>query len=66
VEWKARVDYSAADGDGSVTVDDGGRPFRVSSETASRGYLARYSGDPQSPRKLERKPEWDGNGITVC
>jgi hypothetical protein len=66
VEWKARVDYSAADGDGSVTVDDGGRPFRVSSEAASRGYRAEYSGRPQSPSKLVRMPEWDGNGITWC
>jgi len=59
VEWQAEVLYSAPDGDGSVLVDDGGEPFRVSTEIGSRAY--RYEGQG----KVRREPSWD-HGITVC
>lgn len=63
--WKARIDYSAAGGDGSVVVDDHGQPFRVSSEGPSRGYEVTYFIEP--PRtNLVRQHQWDRRGITVC
>jgi hypothetical protein len=62
VDWTAEVFYSGPDGDGSKTVDDHGRPFRVTSETASDGYeLAFFEG-----WHFEREHSWDGKGISVC
>jgi hypothetical protein len=66
VTWKARIDYSAADGDGSITVDDGGQPFRVSTEVPSRGYEVDYAAAPQRTADLVRQHRWDGKGITTC
>jgi hypothetical protein len=62
-EWEAEVFYSAADGEGSVVVDDAGRPFHVTAETASEGYelSANSAGEP----RLRRQPAWD-DGIEAC
>ena len=32
VEWRAEIFYSSAEGQGSIVVGDGGKPFRVSTE----------------------------------
>jgi hypothetical protein len=61
VDWTGEVFYSGPDGNGSIEVDDEGRPFRVTSETESDGY--RRSID--QPPTLEREPSWD-NGIVAC
>jgi hypothetical protein len=62
VDWTAEVFYSGPDGDGSVTVDDGGRPFRVTTESASDGYRLQFF-----PKKaVTREPSWDENGIAAC
>jgi hypothetical protein len=58
VEWRAEVFYSSADGQGSVVVGDGGKPFRVSTELGSDGY--RYESG-----KAIREPAWD-KGISAC
>lgn len=63
VDWTAEVFYSGPDGDGSITKDDHGRPFRVTSETASDGYNLVFF--EQGP-KLEREHRWDGTGISIC
>ena len=62
VDWTAKVFYSGPDGDGSVTVDDGGRPFRVTTETASDAYSFKVF----PTRKVVREPSWDKNGIVAC
>jgi hypothetical protein len=65
VDWVAEVFYSGPEGDGSITVSDDGRPFRVSSESASDGYRFGFV-DETSPPTLQREPSWDTNGITAC
>jgi hypothetical protein len=63
VDWTAEVFYSGPDGDGSVEVNDHGRPFRVTTETASDGYnLAFFEEGPE----FQREHRWDGTGISVC
>jgi hypothetical protein len=62
VDWTAEVFYSGPKGDGSVTVDDGGHPFRVTTETASDGYELNFGPGP----KVKRQHKWDENGISVC
>jgi len=59
VAWKAAISYSGPDGEGSLTVDENGEPFRVSTEIGSKGY--RYEGHG----KVRREPYWD-RGISVC
>jgi hypothetical protein len=60
VDWSAEVFYSGPEGDGSVVVDDGGKPFRVTAETESDGYSLLIN-----PTKLVREPSWD-EGIQAC
>lgn len=60
VDWRAEVQYSGSDGPGSVVVDDGGTPFRVSSEVGSEGYTFEFAS-----KKIRRRPDWD-NGIHTC
>ena len=62
VDWTAEVFYSGPKGDGSVTVDDNGRPFRVTTETASEGYQLAFTGG----QKVQRMPDWDKTGIVAC
>ena len=62
VDWTAEVFYSGPDGDGSITVDDHGRPFRVTTETRSDAYTV--TGFPNI--KIVREPSWDANGIFAC
>jgi hypothetical protein len=62
VDWTAEVFYSGPDGDGSVTVDDDGRPFRVTTETGSDAYTV--TGFPNI--KIVREHSWDANGIFAC
>jgi hypothetical protein len=46
-----------------VTVDDGGKPFRVTSPRESRGYAPRFGATGISG--FARRPAWDG-GIKAC
>ena len=62
VEWRAKVFYSGPDGAGSVTIDDEGQPFRVTTETSSDG----YRGNPVGKQLIAREHFWDENGITSC
>lgn len=62
VDWVADISYSAAQKSGSVTVTDGGQPFRVTSETASRGYSILFY---EEGAELERRTLWD-DGIRMC
>jgi hypothetical protein len=62
VDWTAEVFYSGPDGDGSIVVDDAGRPFQVTTETQSEGYRRSFDGDA----KLVREPGWDETGISAC
>jgi hypothetical protein len=62
VDWIAEFFYSGPDGDGSVLLDDHGRPFRVTSEAASDGYTLNFAGGP----RFKREHRWDGTGISVC
>jgi hypothetical protein len=64
VRWTAELPYSTPDGTGSVELNNGGEPFRVTTETASKGY------EPHINLKglgtgLHREPGWD-NGIDAC
>src|SRR5262245_14209681 len=59
VDWQAEVLYSGPDGDGTVLVNDGGAPFRVSTEIGSTAY--KYEGQG----KARREPFWD-RGISAC
>jgi hypothetical protein len=59
VTWQAVILYSGPDGDGSLTVDNRGEPFRVSTKIGSKGY--QYQGQG----KIRRDPFWD-RGISVC
>jgi hypothetical protein len=63
IGWRATIFYSAPRGDGSITVDDNGRPFRVTTETASDGYSPALSGNR---RAVKREHDWDGKGISAC
>jgi hypothetical protein len=60
VEWTLDVAFSAPDGRGTVTVDAGGEPFKISTEVGSRGYRPDWSS-----RRLQRYPAWD-DGIDMC
>jgi hypothetical protein len=60
VDWNLELFYSGPDGDGSVTVDDAGKPFRVTTESASDGY------EPVSATQVKREHAWDANGIVAC
>ena len=54
VDWTAEVFYTGPEGDGSVVVDDGGKPFRVTTEIGSDGYSLEIN-----PTKIIREPSWD-------
>lgn len=64
VAWTATLSVSR---DGAppqaVTVDDGGKPFRVTAVRASRGYTARFGATGVSGFARERS--WD-RGVTAC
>lgn len=64
VAWRAEVFYSGPNGDGSIAVDDGGRPFVVTTERRSAG----FSPDSRAGRalKLRRRHDWDRVGIQAC
>jgi hypothetical protein len=64
IDWRAKISYSAAGGDGQITIDDVGRPFRVSTETASDGYSREF--DDSGKVTVKRRHEWDGTGISGC
>ena len=64
VAWEAEVYYSGPAGDGSLAVTDAGKPFEVTSETASAGYRPPEAAG--SARKLRREHAWDGHGISAC
>lgn len=64
IAWQAEVFYSGPKGDGSLTVDDHGKPFRVTTETASDGYTPDFA-DSQVP-SLKREHSWDKRGIRAC
>lgn len=64
VEWRAKVFFSGPSGDGSITVDDQGKPFQVSTETESKGYsLGAYNPNHHT---VVRMHDWDKYGITAC
>jgi len=60
VDWNLELFYSGPNGDGSVTVDDNGKPFRVTTESASDGYR------PVGATQVKREHAWDANGIVAC
>jgi hypothetical protein len=60
VEWRAEIFYSSPDGQGSIVVGDGGKPFRVSTELGSDGYRYDFAN-----RRAVREPAWD-RGISAC
>jgi hypothetical protein len=61
LDWRATIFYSAANGDGSLTVDDQGNPFQVSTETDSDGYSL---GDSNATHLVVvRRHDWDKRGI---
>ena len=62
VEWRAKIFYSGPKGAGSVTIDDGGRPFRVTTERSSDG----YRGNPVGNQLIAREHSWDKTGVTSC
>ena len=61
VDWTVELFYSGPDGDGSVLVDDGDGPFRVTTETASEGYRPTF-GESEG---FEREATWD-DGVVAC
>lgn len=63
VEWRAEVLFSGPDGQESLEIDDGGRPFRVTTETESEGYTPASDGRRASVRRAK---SWDKQGITAC
>ena len=62
--WQAEVFYSGPKGDGSLTVDDHGSPFRVTTETGSDGYRPDFAAS-DGP-SLKREHRWDKRGILAC
>jgi len=62
VDWRAKVFYSGPKGPGSVTIDDGGQPFRVTTETSSDG----YKGNPVGDQLVTRNHSWDERGVSSC
>ena len=60
VEWRAEIFSSSADGQGSIVVGDGDKPFRVSTEIGSNGYRYDFG-----TRRAVREPAWD-KGISAC
>ena len=63
VAWRARLFYSDAKGDGSMIIDDAGKPFRVTSEDPSDGYRA--AGFDNNPG-FTREHQWDRRGLGAC
>jgi hypothetical protein len=64
IAWQVEVFYSGPKGDGSLTVDDHGRPFRVTTEIGSDGYTPDFAAS-QVP-SLKREHRWDKRGILAC
>ncbi len=68
VEWTVELPFSTPDSSDSVELDNGGEPFRVTTETASEGYEAGFNttrtGATGAP-VLRREPAWD-DGIDAC
>ena len=63
VEWKAEVFYSAGDGKTRSVVVPEGKPFMVTTETASEGYRPDFRG--RTPG-VTREHRWDKAGIAAC
>ena len=64
VAWTATLSVTRAGAPPqTVTVDDGGKPFRVTSVRRSRGYTARFGATGVSG--FARKRSWD-RGVTGC
>jgi hypothetical protein len=65
VAWTAALSISRDGGrPQTLTVDDGGQPFRVTSARASRGYAPRFGATGISGFIRDRS--WDGGRITGC
>ena len=68
VEWTVELPFSTPDSTDSVELDNGGEPFRVTTETASEGYEVGFNttrtGAMGAP-VLRREPAWD-DGIDAC
>jgi hypothetical protein len=62
VAWRAKVFYNGPKGDGSLIVDDAGKPFQVTTETASNGYRPQ----PSAKALFTREHGWDESGIAAC
>jgi hypothetical protein len=58
VEWTAELLYTGPDGPGRAKIDHGGKPFRVTTEVGSEGYV--------NFGNLERRTDWDSAGIIIC
>jgi hypothetical protein len=63
--WTARLKVSTDGGRSqSVTVDDHGRPFRVTSARSSRAYAPRFGATGITG--FARRPAWDGGRVRGC
>ncbi|MDI1462757.1 hypothetical protein QEZ54_17415 [Catellatospora sp. KI3] len=56
IEWVLEVDYSSAAGEGTLTVDDGGRPFLLTTVGAARAWEYPEVGGSGLERRPERDP----------
>jgi hypothetical protein len=65
VEWTIEVFYSTDEGTGSLSVTDGDRSFRVTTERASKGYRPAEFDAEGAPGSFVREPSWD-DGISAC
>jgi hypothetical protein len=63
VAWTARLTLRSGDDRGTVEVDDGGRPFRVTSVRSAHGYEPRFGATGIAG--FRRRPAWDG-GVGRC
>jgi hypothetical protein len=50
VKWRLRLHYSAAGGDGTITIDDHGRPFETTAVATERDWRARHERGPAPQR----------------
>lgn len=60
VEWVLELAYSAPDGRGTITIDNNGEPFRLTSGIGSQVYVPDWE-----TKDFKRRPDWD-NGIVMC
>ena len=60
VEWVLDLSYSAPEGRGTITIDNNGEPFRLTSGIGSQVYVPDWQ-----TKTFVRRPDWD-YGIIMC